>query len=316
MIDIVCSTDGNFIMQTGVMITSVCMSNPGSKISFHVLIDDSVGEKDKQALRTCLDDRYDKIFFYRADSILSSYPKIGKINSYISKATYYRLAIPELLPNLDRVLYLDGDLIVRHSLDNMYHKDLEGVSLYAVSEMDEADQPYERLGYPSYCGYFNAGVLLINLKCWREHESLKLFLDVINNHADKIVAHDQDTLNIVFHDSWRRMPIKYNLLSGHLYKREMQNPKDRLAYGEEMDIAVKDPVIVHFTGPFKPWYHEGRYHPYQKDFEYYLSHTIWKGYSCDKWCPLGKRHYLANILRMLHLKPVLPNYYINLDSLK
>ncbi len=312
MIDIVCSTDGRFIMQTGVMIKSVCMSNPDNDICFHVLIDDTVSSDDKAALKSTIESAKADMEFYRADNILSSYPKIGKVNSYISKATYYRLAIPELLPSLDRVLYLDGDIIVRHSLVEMYNLNLEGISLYAVSEMDEADQPYNRFGYSSDHGYFNAGVLLINLKYWREHDSLNRFLNVINNHADRIVAHDQDTLNIVFNDSWKRMPIKYNLLSGHLYKRESQNPKDRLRYGDEMDKAALDPVVVHFTGPFKPWYQEGKNHPYQKDFAFYLSQTIWKDYSCNKWCPLSLHHYMANILRMLHMKKPLPNPYISI----
>ena len=190
MIDIVCSTDTNYVMPTGVMMTSVCENNRDEEITFNVLIDDSITERQKKVL-TAVVSRYrgkHVRFYVIDDNAFEAYPKIGDYSPHITKATYYRLIIEAILPQAtDKVLYLDCDIINTAPLSDLWNMDLADHPIAAVSDMDESDKErYKWLGYPPELGYFNAGVLLINLKYWREHGMAAVFADFMKNHADKI----------------------------------------------------------------------------------------------------------------------------------
>lgn len=117
VINIVCTPDHNFAMPTGVMLESLLENNSDENIHVFILKDDIFTREDESDIKTIIN-KFSKstVSFFDAGHFLSNYPQIGKVSSYISKATYYRLFIPEILKTEDKCLYLDGDLIVRHSI--------------------------------------------------------------------------------------------------------------------------------------------------------------------------------------------------------
>ena len=307
-IDIVACTDKWFVMPTGVMMYSVCVNNPDVDIVFHVIHDDSVTSKDRRDLEeTVTVFKGKSIAFYHVDvTKFPSFPNITML-SHVTQACYYRLMLPEILPkSIRKVLYLDGDIIVRHSLLPLWDTNLKDNAVGAVPDGSEGNlEFYHRLNIPPQLGYFNAGVVLINLEYWREHNVVKDFFRILQEYAGKLKFHDQDVLNIVFSNNKVVFPIKYNLTSGSLEKIPHYDYKK---YEREVEEARKDPVIVHFTEE-KPWagYLRHPRHPFANTFFKYQSQTRWKGVKIDRR-PFKLRviNFVADTLRKYGLKPQLP----------
>lgn len=277
MMEIVCSADNNYVMPTGIMLTSLFENNKDEVIRVHLLDGGLTSESKKN-----LDDiakKYKKkqIVYYKMDeSLFRDFP-IGNANQAVhiqSMATYYRLYMTKILPeDVEKVIYLDGDLLVLDSLRSLWNWDVEECALAAVPDpFNNMTTHYNTLRYPMELGYFNAGVLLINLKYWRANHVIEDFLDLIKKHPDRLVSHDQDVLNYVFRNKKKVLPLKYNMMPAYLYKKEycplVWNFEDDLFEGQ------KYPVIVHFTFVPKPWCKDCD-NPYKKVFERYKKMTIW-----------------------------------------
>ena len=270
-IEIVLCVDHRFIMPAGVMIHSVCRNNPNQDIRFHVVVDESVTEEDKEDLREVAG--RNSVQFYLVDSqAFGSMPLL----SNLSHAAYYRLLIPQILPkDIHKVLYLDSDIIVRHSLLPLWKTDLDGYALAAVMDnLDSVIETYNRLKYPPHLGYFNSGVLLLNLKFLRANDIHGEIQSFIKNRSDDILYCDQDILNYVLRERKVSLPVKYNFQTSFLFVPDMCG-YDYKKYEEEVLEARKDPVILHYTLG-KPWM-EGANHPYRSTFFRYQSETKWKG---------------------------------------
>lgn len=169
-----------------------------------------------------------------------------------STATYRRVFLSELLPDLDRVLYLDADLIVRRTLDGLWGTDLGGAPVGAVTDPWMATIAPMRGEFPQ--GYFNAGVLLIDLERWRDERVPQRFVEDIRRRqraGEDPISHcsDQTPLNEVLRGLWRPLSPRWNFTTYHTPRlaEELALAADTLA-----ELAA-DPAIVHFLGSHKPW---------------------------------------------------------------
>lgn len=309
-IDIAVCLDKGFVMPTGVMMYSVCVNNPDVDIVFHVVVNESVNDSDKNDLVEVLSEFQNKmcIFYLVSSQLTASFP----INDcfHITRMTYCRLFLTEILPpNIDKVLYLDGDIIVRHSLRPLWNINLENQAVGVAIEWSEGyNEIYKRLEYSSHKGYFNAGVLLINLSYWRKYSVVNDFVDYIKNYPEKIRCEDQDVLNVVFQDKKCSIPVKYNLQTGFLGKVPSW---DYRKYENEVKEGLKDPVIVHFTEGNKPWFVDTcPQHPFRNTFYKYQNQTKWKGVLLEH-CSLYKKikKKLGKTLRkLMHMVPMSSPY--------
>ena len=263
-IEIVACTDHLYVMPAGVMIHSVCKNNKDQEIRFHIVVDESVTEEDKADLTEVAKGHV--LQFYYVDSrTFSTMPLVTNL----TYAAYFRLLIPRILPeDIHKVLYLDCDIIVRHSLLPLWETDIDGYALAAVNDNLYIDnETYNRLNYPPQLGYFNSGVLLLNLEYWRTNNILDEIQSYMKNHYEDILYCDQDILNYVLREKKCPLPLKYNIQTAFLY--------DHWDNEKVMLDARKDPAILHFTTG-KPW-KEGSAHPYRSTFFRYQDETKWKG---------------------------------------
>ena len=307
MMNIVVCTDHNYVMPCGVMLYSLCKNSATTTIVFNVIIDDSVSDKDKDLLSQSKGNNSNvEIVYYPIDGkLFENFPNLGK-GVYVSKATYYRLYLAEILPeSIDKVLYLDCDMIVRKDLEDLWNTNIDEVAVAAVMDgMDGLVQLYNRLGYPMEKGYFNAGVLLVNLKYWRDNRINEKCLDYMKNNYNRIVSHDQDILNYVLQDSKKSLNLTYNFGESFLYKPQyMQFYYAK--YKTEIDAAINDPAIVHYTIS-KPWKMECL-NPFKKLFFIYKNQSIWKNREERKQFNLRKA--IKNLLIMAGLKQKEPNKF-------
>lgn len=302
--------DSGYVMPTGVMMYSVCVNNQDVDIDFHVLIDGSVSERDKQDLRDTLEKFHGKrALFYAVNSMQTI--RFPLIKRGLTRATYYRLFLPEILPpSVEKVLYLDGDIIVRHSLLPLWETDMTDFAIGAVMDVCDGDiRIYNRLKYPYTKGYFNAGVLFINLAYWRDNNIVARLIDYIKNYPERILQEDQDVLNYIFREQKILLPIKYNFQHGFLWKMPEY---DGLKYREEVMETRKDPVIVHFTGD-KPWKYSYDPNPFRSTFLKYQNITKWKGVMIDRRpCPSRIRNYVGSILRRMRILPQVQSRFVSI----
>lgn len=289
---IVCSTDNNYVMPLGVMLCSLFENNREEQIQVHILCGD-VSLDNKRKLLCIAKRGYQRMIFYDMDNHdFSKFPIGEKYQaSSITLTTYYRLFLTKILPkNIDKVLYLDCDMIVCDSLRSLWNVDISDVAIAGVLD-PESNMPfaYNRLHYAQSEEYFNAGMLLINLAYWRKHNVLKRFYEIAADKSLQLNYHDQDILNLCFHKEKRRISFKYNVQNDFLYKHKYL--KLAWEYWDELEESIKKPCIIHYIYREKPWFVECS-HPYKDKFLKYYAMTEWRNK------PL-KRLYKDSILSRL-----------------
>ncbi len=163
-----------------------------------------------------------------------------QLRDYYTGATYYRIFIPNMFPQYDKALYLDGDTVLQGDVSELFNVELGTDLVGAIPDGAVAAVPEfrlytkEALGI-SYDKYFNAGVLLMNLKACRESDFYSRFCFLLSSYKFS-VAQDQDYLNVLckgrvrfIGGEWNAMPIK----------GKAQTPK-----------------LIHYNLTLKPWHYE------------------------------------------------------------
>ncbi len=169
------------------------------------------------------------------------------ITHHISVATYYRLYLPNILSEIDKVLFLDSDIIIDGHIEELFNINIERYALAATV----INNPERIKTLALTKGYFNAGVMMINLEYMRTHHYASKFIDFLSHNSDKIFFWDQDVLNSIAKDSFQPIAAKWNYI----------------AIEQEY---VNAPVILHYAGKHKPWdYHST--HPFKNKYFEYLN---------------------------------------------
>jgi lipopolysaccharide biosynthesis glycosyltransferase len=271
--DIVCGVDNNFVQHCGVLMTSVFENNKEEEITFHILTD-GLTQKNQLLLEQVASSYNQQIQIYCIDkSILKDCP-IRK-NDRLNLATYFRILIPFVLPDsLYKVLYLDCDIIVRKNIKELWSYDISNNPIGAVYDMVVEDiRHYNRLCYNRELGYFNAGVLLINLDYWKDNGISNKLLHYIDQYPERTRWHDQDALNGVLIKETVILPFKYNMQNSFFRK----DPMLRKEFLIEINQYLSDPIILHYSTGNKPWF-KGSNHPLKGEYLKYLVLTPWKKY--------------------------------------
>ena len=266
-IDIVMSSDNNYAGQCAATMASILLNcDATSYLRFHIS-DGGISEENKSKIRELTKIRPFDINFYDMNKYDWSIFPLNR--EWISVATYYRLKIPEILPqDIEKVLYLDCDVIVEQDLKELWETDISNVILGAVEDCQSIENS-QRLNLPG--NYFNAGVLLINLKELRKIDLMKLSREYLTKNQSVIIYQDQDILNGLFCRSCKFLPLKWNA------NKDMFGPYRAETFYTKYDAreAAYHPAIIHYTSGRKPW-HICCFHPLQNEYAEYFSYTSFK----------------------------------------
>lgn len=200
-------------------------------------------------------------------------------------STFSRLFLLHVLPKtLHKIIYIDCDMIIRHSLKDLWEMDMDGT--WCMSADDCRGKMYRKdIGIPAASIYTNNGLMVIDLEAWRENDVESKFIDFINEYHGDITYMDQGVLNGVFQplSKVKLLPISYNAQTvcydlGYDGLQACRKPV--WAYTKEaFNQGIADPTVVHFTTCFmsgtRPWFKEDR-HPYRDEFLRFRSLTAWK----------------------------------------
>ena len=200
-------------------------------------------------------------------------------------STFSRLFLLHVLPEgMDKIIYIDCDMIIRHSLKTLWEMDMEGT--WCMSADDCRGKMYRKdIGIPMDSIYTNNGLMVIDLDAWRKNDVESKFIDFINEYHGDITYMDQGVLNGVFQPlkKVKLLPISYNAQTvcydlGYDGLQACRKPV--WAYTrDEFERGIGDPTVVHFTTCFmsgtRPWF-KVDHHPYRVEFLKYRSLTAWK----------------------------------------
>lgn len=225
----------------------------------------------------------------------------GTLRSYdtVSIESYYRLLLPEFLPRqLDKVIYLDCDLVVNHNLGELWDQDVGDSYLLAVPEFARKSRYvsskagirlHKDLGLPARLKFFNAGVMVINLRKWRKEHLTRRALTYLREARHDLRWHDQEGLNVVVAADWRELDPRWNVTM-HLFQKKSDGG-DHKAY-------LRDPFIVHYNSAIKPWHPDFSF-GFQDLFFQHLDRTAWTG-----WRPAPSRSRLLPRLGQKGLRAI------------
>lgn len=257
---IILACDDKFVPFCSVVISSILKYN--DNINFYILTEGLTSENQEQL--QCLvrnKDSYVNILIVDKN-IIKRFPlPKGEGLSHISIATYFRLFSTELLPHVEKAIYLDCDILVRGSLIDLWNTNIDNYYLAAVyhqNHVSVANGAFYRLNIPVEQGYFNAGVLLMNLKKWKEDNVYQKCMDFIRDHFADIRNHDQDVLNAVCGSKTLMLPCKWNMMNLFFKVRFWYKTTDpyNKQYQSELKNAegvITSSIIVHFASRPKPW---------------------------------------------------------------
>ena len=168
-----------------------------------------------------------------------------------SKTTYAKFWFASMFPNEDRVLYLDPDVVVMSSLEDMYNIDFQGNLIAGVLE----NLPWYHMKASLLTeddSYINGGMVLCNLAAWRVHDFESKALIRLKDTSHNL-NYDQGIINELCKGSVLVLPPKYNTLAEIFEFKSAKKIKKRYGFThyysqKEIDEAVLKPAIVHFTG--------------------------------------------------------------------
>ena len=287
-INVCISCDDNYSKYAGVVIASI-LANASSddKLSIYIL-DGGVSEQHKSeilSLKSIKDCEID--FVYIDQKLFEEYAKI-KTHSYVTVATYYRLKLSSLLPNVDRIIYFDCDMVVNSSLAELFNTDMGDCLIAGVKDLNKKELKKN----PSYV---NAGMLVFDLKNMRQDDTENKFLEWTKANAENIKVGDQTIINEVCKGRIAIVSDVWNVQSS--------NFTNRSSY-------TNNPRVVHFVARKKPWHwasfsiHKGLYFKY-------LQLTPWK-LSDEEYKRWTRDNQIASLIEYIKYRPIFflrPRFY-------
>ena len=252
MLRLACGSSAEYTPHVATMVHSVLGHRGELDVEVHYLHGPDLAQRDRRLLADMVRREGGAITLHEiAPQRIAGLPRMR----FIPPTMWYRTFLPELLPGVDRVLYLDADTIAMDSLASLWEIELGEHYLAAVTNVFEpwnAGYP-AALGLPGPEAYFNSGVLLMNLRLMRDEGSSQALLDYgAAARPDRVAWGDQDALNVVL--GHRRLPLapRWNCMNSVL-----TFPESEAIFGAEAVAAARRrPGIRHFEGPTvnKPWH--------------------------------------------------------------
>ena len=257
------ATNDYFVPYAGTMLLSLIDNASDYKFYDIIILSEDISIKNKARINTIVKNRKNfRVNFLNPNSLLEHYTFYTR--GHFSVETYYRLVLPELLPDYNKVLYLDSDMIIRRDIAELYDLDLESYLIAACYDADTSGlyngyEPNKKnymdsvLKMVNPYSYFQAGTLLINLKEFRKMYTTKQILDYATSYEFQLL--DQDILNHLCEGKVKYIDMEWNMMVDYDNKRinEIIRLAPQWQYKEYIK-ARSAPSIIHYAGPQKPWF--------------------------------------------------------------
>lgn len=194
--------------------------------------------------------------------------------------TLARLFIDDLLPKeVQKILYLDCDIIVNGNIQGLWNTEISSFLIAATPEVYMPFDKKKNIGLEKSDIYYNAGMLLVNRKLWKEECLKEQFLDYYKEKNGELLYNDQDIINHCCKGRTAIVSPTFNFEPNVYYFPYYYLKKINSSYfkesKDEFKEMVKNPKIIHFLGDERPWV-KGNKNPYREIFYYYMEASGWK----------------------------------------
>lgn len=249
-------SDNNYAFLLGVSLYSLFNTNRDIEEIEAYVIADNISYDNKKKLKEIADLFNRKIIFLKPPVLDEKIVVKGTLNV----STYYRLKMASILPaGINKILYLDCDTLVRGNLNELWNTNVEDFLLAGVTDTTGKNSRLS-IELDREDIYVNAGVLLINLKRWREEEVENKFLDYLKQKKYIVEFNDQGVINHICSKKTILINPKYNFMMPYerFSRKNLLRIVQRVEFynNEEIRAAKNNPLIVHFAGYAfnRPWF--------------------------------------------------------------
>lgn len=252
-INVCLACDNNYAKYAGVVIASALShAKQEDNLNFYIL-DGGIEDEKKSEILELKSIKDCNINFVQIDeAMFEDYKKVAT-HEYISIATYYRLRLATLLPDIERIIYFDCDMVLNSSLDELFNTDFGENIIAGVKDINKRMLKQN----PSY---INAGMVVFDLKKIREQNIEQQFYNYTNEHFETIKMGDQEIINEVLKGRIQIVDDEWNVQSS--------NFTNRSSY-------TKHPKVIHYVARRKPW-HFGSFSFHRQLYFDNLQLTPWK----------------------------------------
>lgn len=237
--------DDNYIPFLGTALHTL-IKNASPTYDYKAIVLNAGIKSENQKRIKALEQNNLKVEFFNIEKVIKKhYTDLAlRLRDYYSVAIYYRMFIPTLFPNYDKAIYLDADLILVGDISELYNTNIEGKLVAAINDRLVLDVPEFAAYATNAVGvaaheYFNSGVLVMNLKKFREDDIENKFLHLLETYNFDSVCPDQDYLNVLCRNDKVLLPIGWN-------KMPLPDPTFD-------DSTLK---LLHYNSFEKPWHHD------------------------------------------------------------
>lgn len=247
-IPILVTLDENYIPQLKVLLTSLYINHPGQRFDIY-LLHSRIPDTKLSKLDAEMKNLGFGFFPIKASKEIFAN---ARVTDRYPQEMYYRLLAAKFLPDtMDKILYLDPDILVINSLTELWNTDISDHLFAAASHtgITEAANSVNKIRLGTNSDYYNSGVLLINLKRCREEINPDDIFRFVAENPHELLLPDQDVLNALYGDRIRNVPdVLWNYDA-----RNYSNYLLRSTGEADMEWVLRNTAVLHFCGRDKPW---------------------------------------------------------------
>ena len=256
--NVIYASDNGYAWLMGISMLSLFENNKECKEINVYLFGDKIS-KDNEVKLNSIADKYGRNFSLIDVNDLELPEKL--YSGRYPKSAFSRIFAYKLLPeSIDKVLYLDCDLIINGEIEELYDMDFAGNTLMAA--MDPVSVVYnKKIGIRNSDVYINTGVMLMNLTKMRNNPKIVEMSEFVNRYSKAMDYADQEIINGIYQGEIGYIPVKFNMMTQayqYSYKELMRIRHPHHYYTEkEVEEAKKDPRIFHYTTcmmDIRPWF--------------------------------------------------------------
>lgn len=291
LVNICYGIDNNFARCTASSIISFVQNNLDVNFRFNLIVE-NLSDKNKNRFKIFAEKYKLNITIYEIDSTDFEKLKLPTKKQW-PISTYFRFLFPFIIKNVDKLFYVDADIICLNNAKNLFEIDLENNIIGAVKGSEWGNKYRNKALNLENHIYFNAGLLVIDINKWNEKNISFTMIERLIEDPDKFELLDQDVLNLVLTGNVKYLEAKYNWFN-HLHT-------------DVNNIKRNEIVLIHFTASPKPWNKCWQISKICNDFNkniysYYEKMTPWANDELlDPKLKEEQKEYLKYLLKNLKL---------------
>lgn len=256
--------DNNYARCCATSITSFCLNNPTKNFNFHIMAKDLSTTNKKQFEQLA---QLYSINIYIYEINIDTLAKLPT-QTHLPIATYFRFILPLILDNVDKLFYIDADIICLQNADDFFNINLNDNIIGAVPDLPWMNAKRNKALNLRNHIYFNAGMLIINIAKWNNFNTFAKVLQAIQNEPQKFRYLDQDALNLILTNHIQYLDTKFNCIDIN-------------------STEQKNIILLHFAAHPKPWNIAFSISKICNEFnknlyQYYENKTPWKNLSLEQ----------------------------------